>query len=229
MTTQLQSGYRRTSSPPASGRPDDWRELGRCRTSSQPDLWHSRSTSDIAYAKAICGRCPVQARCLTWATDTGKQHGVWGGLSEKDRRRARRDGTQVDARLCENCEQPIGPTAQRFCSRACARRQPPRWLDCGHCGTRFVATSATSRYCSPSHRSMAHRTRHPGQRRRPATRAAETPAAAAVAPAGSVVEQPAASRPQDRLWSRQEREDAKAAIVSATRRAQLASREEWAS
>jgi WhiB family redox-sensing transcriptional regulator len=39
-----------------------------------------------AQAKAICARCPVRPDCLAYALDTGEAYGVWGGLSEDERR-----------------------------------------------------------------------------------------------------------------------------------------------
>jgi len=43
-----------------------------------------------AAAKRVCSRCPVQDRCLTWAMETEAGHGVWGGLTEKERRSLKR-------------------------------------------------------------------------------------------------------------------------------------------
>jgi len=46
-------------------------------------------------AKAICMLCEVRGECLEWAMATGQDAGVWGGLSEDERRalrRARRRG-----------------------------------------------------------------------------------------------------------------------------------------
>ena len=40
----------------------------------------------LAEAKQICARCPVQGPCLEWALLTGTEYGVWGGLSEDERR-----------------------------------------------------------------------------------------------------------------------------------------------
>ena len=42
-------------------------------------------------AKAVCHRCPVREVCLRWALETGQDFGVWGGLTEQERRRLRRD------------------------------------------------------------------------------------------------------------------------------------------
>jgi WhiB family redox-sensing transcriptional regulator len=39
-----------------------------------------------ADAKRVCQGCPVRARCLEWALETGQHAGVWGGLSEDERR-----------------------------------------------------------------------------------------------------------------------------------------------
>jgi WhiB family redox-sensing transcriptional regulator len=38
----------------------------------------------------ICARCRFTARCLQLALDTGEIHGVWGGTTEKERRKMRK-------------------------------------------------------------------------------------------------------------------------------------------
>jgi WhiB family redox-sensing transcriptional regulator len=40
-------------------------------------------------AKALCRACPVVEPCREFALATGERHGIWGGLTEADRRRAR--------------------------------------------------------------------------------------------------------------------------------------------
>ncbi len=37
-------------------------------------------------AKEICAACPVQLDCRSYAFEIGEQHGIWGGLTEKERR-----------------------------------------------------------------------------------------------------------------------------------------------
>jgi WhiB family transcriptional regulator, redox-sensing transcriptional regulator len=37
-------------------------------------------------AKAICAICPVRPECLEYALRVGEQHGIWGGLTEAERR-----------------------------------------------------------------------------------------------------------------------------------------------
>jgi WhiB family redox-sensing transcriptional regulator len=44
----------------------------------------------IEQAKAVCRRCPVVQSCLDWALRSGQDSGVWGGLSEDERRALKR-------------------------------------------------------------------------------------------------------------------------------------------
>jgi WhiB family redox-sensing transcriptional regulator len=41
-------------------------------------------------AKLICRGCPVSATCLSWALASGQEAGIWGGLTEDQRRRLHR-------------------------------------------------------------------------------------------------------------------------------------------
>ena len=72
----------------------DWRELAACRH-SDPELFFpvvptGPGRTQVAAAKAVCARCQVRAECLSFATSTAQDHGVWGGTSEEERRAARR-------------------------------------------------------------------------------------------------------------------------------------------
>lgn len=44
----------------------------------------------IAEAKLVCSLCPLLEACRRWALDSGEEHGVWGGLSEDERRALKR-------------------------------------------------------------------------------------------------------------------------------------------
>ena len=46
--------------------------------------------AQIAEARKICARCPVLRACLASAMATGQEYGIWGGLTEDERRRLRR-------------------------------------------------------------------------------------------------------------------------------------------
>ncbi|WP_327310067.1 WhiB family transcriptional regulator (plasmid) [Streptomyces sp. NBC_01298] len=59
---------------------------------ADPELFfvHALSTLQIARAKAICATCPLVASCLEGALERGEEHGVWGGLTEDERRALKR-------------------------------------------------------------------------------------------------------------------------------------------
>src|SRR5215472_16852499 len=68
-----------------------WRLAAACR-SCDPDLFFPVSSSgrameQVAEAKEICARCPVQPECLAFALRTRQVHGVWGGTSQEERSR----------------------------------------------------------------------------------------------------------------------------------------------
>jgi WhiB family redox-sensing transcriptional regulator len=72
----------------------DWRQRGAC-LDEDPELFFPVGTGRGAApqeeeARAVCMRCPVRAECLAWALETGQEFGVWGGMTELDRRRIRR-------------------------------------------------------------------------------------------------------------------------------------------
>ncbi|MGW4651320.1 WhiB family transcriptional regulator [Kitasatospora sp. NPDC004289] len=52
----------------------------------------------IEEAKAVCRRCPLLTECGDWAMDTDQDHGVWGGLSEDERRTIKRRAARNRAR-----------------------------------------------------------------------------------------------------------------------------------
>jgi WhiB family redox-sensing transcriptional regulator len=41
-------------------------------------------------AKRICGECPVRAECLEYALEEDERFGIWGGMSERERRKLKR-------------------------------------------------------------------------------------------------------------------------------------------
>jgi WhiB family redox-sensing transcriptional regulator len=72
----------------------DWRHRAACRD-EDPELFFPIGTTGPALlqvdeAKAVCRRCDAVEECLTWALDSDQDAGVWGGLSEDERREARR-------------------------------------------------------------------------------------------------------------------------------------------
>lgn len=70
--------------------PGPWAEIGLCAHHPVPDLWFPGRGESTAEAKAICRVCPVRAECLEHAVRNGEKFGIWGGRSERERRRLRR-------------------------------------------------------------------------------------------------------------------------------------------
>ncbi|MGQ0805315.1 MAG: WhiB family transcriptional regulator [Actinomycetota bacterium] len=68
-----------------------WREFARCR-GVDPEVFYPVSDDDDAAdeAKSICALCPVREACLEYALSTREKNGVWGGLTERERRRVLR-------------------------------------------------------------------------------------------------------------------------------------------
>lgn len=71
----------------------DWRHRAACRD-EDPELFFPVSevgpgAEQVAQAKAVCARCPVRAECLEYALENGLDHGIFGGLTEQERRRLR--------------------------------------------------------------------------------------------------------------------------------------------
>ena len=63
---------------------EDWASAAQCR-GSEPDELFVRGAEQHK-AKAVCGACPVRAECLAEALDNEIEWGVWGGLTERERR-----------------------------------------------------------------------------------------------------------------------------------------------
>ncbi len=69
--------------------PKGWQELANC-LGVDPDLFFPERGASTREAKEVCRGCVVQADCLEFALDNGEKFGIWGGMSERERRRIRR-------------------------------------------------------------------------------------------------------------------------------------------
>lgn len=63
---------------------DGWEARGKCRT-GDPELLFVEGAAQNR-AKAVCAGCPVRTECLAHALDHRIEYGVWGGLTERERR-----------------------------------------------------------------------------------------------------------------------------------------------
>lgn len=66
-----------------------WLDQAVC-AQTDPDAFFPEKGGSARPAKAVCAVCPVRAECLEYALEHDERHGVWGGLSERDRRHLQR-------------------------------------------------------------------------------------------------------------------------------------------
>ena len=82
------------SARPARDRRPNWRDDAACRD-ADPELFFPdgdirSARAHVKMAKLICRGCPARAACLSWALGSGQETGIWGGLTENERRRLHR-------------------------------------------------------------------------------------------------------------------------------------------
>lgn len=74
-------------------------DSARCRQ-AEPDTFFPEKGGSTREAKRLCngdgrtvhGECPIKADCLDWALERGERFGIWGGMSERERRKLERLG-----------------------------------------------------------------------------------------------------------------------------------------
>jgi WhiB family transcriptional regulator, redox-sensing transcriptional regulator len=66
-----------------------WQELANC-LGVDPDLFFPERGASTREAKEVCRGCVVRPDCLEFALANGEKFGIWGGMSERERRRIRR-------------------------------------------------------------------------------------------------------------------------------------------
>ncbi|MFT4865223.1 MAG: WhiB family redox-sensing transcriptional regulator [Ilumatobacter sp.] len=71
-----------------------WWHLGACRGLDSKMFYPDDEASSIS-AKSVCSTCAVQTTCLEHALTIREKAGVWGGASERDRRRIIRQRRKV--------------------------------------------------------------------------------------------------------------------------------------
>ncbi len=67
----------------------DWQERALC-AQTDPEAFFPEKGGSTREAKRICSGCEVRAECLDYALAHDERFGIWGGLSERERRRLRR-------------------------------------------------------------------------------------------------------------------------------------------
>ncbi|HEX6681526.1 MAG TPA: WhiB family transcriptional regulator [Candidatus Limnocylindrales bacterium] len=79
-----------------SGFPEWW-DRGLC-AQTDPDAFFVEKGGSPRPAKRICSRCDVKRECLEYALERRERFGIWGGHTERERRKIlRQRGVDVDA------------------------------------------------------------------------------------------------------------------------------------
>lgn len=83
----------------------DWEEQAICYTVAPDEMFLDGAAQSSA--KSVCKPCPVRTECLAHALDRRIQYGVWGGMTERERRALlrRRPGVRSWRQLLETARQ----------------------------------------------------------------------------------------------------------------------------
>jgi WhiB family redox-sensing transcriptional regulator len=82
----------------------DWRHMAACRDIKDKEIFYPIGSTgpallQIEDAKDVCRRCPSIDACLQFALEAGINEGVWGGMSEDERRALKRRAARARSRM----------------------------------------------------------------------------------------------------------------------------------
>jgi WhiB family redox-sensing transcriptional regulator len=66
-----------------------WAARAECR-GEDPSMFFPGTDDDPSLGLAVCARCPVRQECLDYAIEARERYGIWGGTTERQRRRMAR-------------------------------------------------------------------------------------------------------------------------------------------
>lgn len=92
---------------------EPWVEDAVC-AQTDPESFFPEKGGSTREAKKVCMVCSVRAECLVYALDNDIRFGIWGGMSERERRK-------IAHRKCKDCKGSVEPGHQ-FCETCVARR-----------------------------------------------------------------------------------------------------------
>ena len=89
MTNLGEISMRQIPLTPVESAEPEWHERALC-AQTDPEAFFPEKGGSTREAKRICSGCEVRAECLDYALAHDERFGIWGGLSERERRRLRR-------------------------------------------------------------------------------------------------------------------------------------------
>src|SRR5580698_11089526 len=87
-----------------------WMAEGKCRE-LPPEVFFPSDGVGVEVARRICADCPAKAPCLEYALYNRIEHGVWGGASERERRRIARQ-RRTSAKPVSSSAKPLSVVAR---------------------------------------------------------------------------------------------------------------------
>ena len=90
LTLLTESSAEVFTAPALGATPSDesWRLEALC-AETDPEAFFPEKGGSTREAKRVCVGCPVRMQCLEYALDNDERFGIWGGLSERERRRVK--------------------------------------------------------------------------------------------------------------------------------------------
>jgi WhiB family redox-sensing transcriptional regulator len=67
----------------------EWQERALC-AQTDPEAFFPEKGGSTREAKRVCMSCEVRVQCLDYALENDERFGIWGGLSERERRRVKK-------------------------------------------------------------------------------------------------------------------------------------------
>lgn len=80
---------------------EPWRAFAECKDMDTNLFFPVRGERIADEVRQACNSCPVSSECLAWAIESNQHFGVWGGASESERNRMRRDAQR--SKLKQTC------------------------------------------------------------------------------------------------------------------------------
>lgn len=74
----------------------EWQERALC-AQTDPEAFFPEKGGSTREAKRICSRCEVTTECLEYAMRHDERFGIWGGMSERERRKLKRRANEAKA------------------------------------------------------------------------------------------------------------------------------------
>ncbi|WP_246049218.1 WhiB family transcriptional regulator [Corynebacterium tapiri] len=126
MVTEAPRRDTKIDEAPEEFRRSQWVTKARCR-GADPEALFVRGAEQRGVATSVCGSCAVAQQCLADALDNRIEFGVWGGLTERQRRallRANPDVTSWARFLAEGGEIVAPGRGAAHCIAATERQRP---------------------------------------------------------------------------------------------------------